>query len=333
MSLIQDTVRTFLPPKSKATPSGWTSFNAVCCHHNGENADTRKRGGILFNNDGFQYHCFNCGFKAGWSPGKLLSKNTKKIFEWLGIPQTEINQLNLYALKSKDELPQPVKTLNFDLEPKTLPDDCLPINDWIDAGCTDEDFVNVLAYIQDRGFDFNDYNWHWSAANGYKDRLILPFYQDSTIVGWTGRKLSNSKPKYLTTAQPGYVFNIDAQTEDRDFVIVVEGQFDALACGGVAIMHNDPTDVQIARINRLNRKVIVVPDRDKPGAVMLKTALEQGWSVSLPEWGPDVKDVNDAMVKYGKIYTLATILKYRETNEIKIQLIKKKLESIDVDKL
>jgi microcin C transport system permease protein len=34
---------------------------------------------------GFQYHCFNCGFKAGWSPGKLLSVNTKKLFGWMGL--------------------------------------------------------------------------------------------------------------------------------------------------------------------------------------------------------------------------------------------------------
>jgi hypothetical protein len=49
--------------------------------------------------------------------------------------------------------------------------------------------------------------------------------------------------------------------------------------------------------------------------------------VSLPEWGDDVKDVADAVKKYGRIYTLFTILQYRETNEIKIKLLKKKLEN------
>jgi hypothetical protein len=333
MNLIQATVNNFLPSKRKDTPSGWTSFNAVCCAHNGENSDTRKRGGIMFSNDGFQYHCFNCNFKAGWTPGKLLSKNTKNLFIWLGIPQSEIAQLNLYALKSKEDIPKLEKLLNFDIEDRQLPEDCLSIKEWIDAGCEDKEFIAIIQYIYDRGFSLDDYAWHWSAANGYKDRLILPFYFEKRIVGWTGRKITNGKPKYLTTTQPGYLFNLDAQTDDRKYVIVVEGQFDALACDGVAVMHNDPNEVQIARLNKLGREVIVVPDRDKPGAVMLKAALENHWTVSLPDWGTDVKDVADAMLRYGKIYVLATILQYRETNEIKIQLLKKKLENINDNQL
>ncbi|MEN6551948.1 MAG: hypothetical protein ABFC34_03580, partial [Methanobacterium sp.] len=69
MNLIQATVKSFLPPNRKMTPTGWESFNAVCCHHRGENRDTRKRGGVIFKGDGFTYHCFNCHFKAGWTPG------------------------------------------------------------------------------------------------------------------------------------------------------------------------------------------------------------------------------------------------------------------------
>lgn len=331
MNLIQETVNNFLPPKRKATPSGWTSFDAICCIHNGENRDVRKRGGIRFDNDGFSYHCFNCNFKAGWTPGKLLSKNTKNLFLWMGIPSEQIAQMGFYALKGKDEIPKLEKTVDFKLEDRPLPEDCLSISDWIDAGCTDPEFIAVIQYILDRGFKLDDYNWHWSSAAGYKDRLIIPFYNEGHIVGWTGRKIKDGKPKYLTTAQPGYVFNIDHQTPDREYIIVVEGQLDAIAIDGVSIMHNDPNEIQIARIKRLNREVIIVPDHDKPGAVMLKAALAHGWHVSLPDWGPDVKDVADALLKFGKIYTLATIIEYKEANEIKIQLLKKKLENIHVN--
>jgi DNA primase len=174
--------------------------------------------------------------------------------------------------------------------------------------------------------DLDWYDWHWTPENGYKDRVIVPFFHENVVVGWTGRKITEGKPKYLTTSQSGVVFNIDRQTDDRKFVIVVEGQFDAIAVDGVAIMHNEPNDTQIARINKLGKEAIVVPDNDKPGATMIKKALEAGWSVSLPDWGPDVKDVADAVKKFGRIYTLFTILQYREQGEIKIQLIKKKLE-------
>ncbi|SVB27525.1 uncharacterized protein METZ01_LOCUS180379, partial [marine metagenome] len=38
-NLVQDTLYSHLPGKRKTTPSGWTSFNAPCCHHNGESQD------------------------------------------------------------------------------------------------------------------------------------------------------------------------------------------------------------------------------------------------------------------------------------------------------
>ena len=330
MNLIQSAVQSFLPAKRKATPSGWTSFNAVCCQHNGEKSDTRKRGGLLFNQEGFQYHCFNCGFKAGWSPGRLLSKNTKQLFSWLGMPDSEISKLNLEALRTKEDQPVAQPTINLNLEPRNLPEDCLPINTWVSEGAQDEDMLDVISYIlNERKMGWDWYNWHWSAAPGYRDRVIIPFYQDGEIVGYTGRKIKEGKPKYLTDAQAGYVFNVDAQLEDSEFVIVVEGQFDAIAIGGVAIMHNEPNINQCTRINLLRKKVIVVPDRDKPGAKLIQSALDNGWSVSLPEWEDNIKDCADAVKKYGRLYTLLTILKYCETSEIKIQLLKKKLENIN----
>ena len=331
MNEIQSTLLALLPPKRKATPSGWTSFDAVCCQHNGNSRDTRKRGGIMTNADGgFQYHCFNCNFKAGWTPGKLLSKNTKSMFKYLGLSDTDLGKLNLVALKIKDDQPVLKKALNFELSETPLPDDCLSINEWVKEGCQDEDLLNVVDYLTNKrqvGWDW--YNWHWSAAPGFRDRVIIPFYHEGKIVGYTGRKITEGKPKYLTDAQPGYVFNIDRQTHDRKYVIVTEGQFDAIAIDGCAISHNSPNETQCMRLNALGREVIIVPDRDKPGAVMLKSAIENNWTVSLPPWGDEVKDVADAVKKYGRLYVLATILHYRVSGEIKINLLKKKLESLN----
>jgi DNA primase len=213
------------------------------------------------------------------------------------------------------------------LHEETLPNDCLPIIDRTDE---DSDLLKIIAYILvDRGLELTDYNWHWSNSPGYRDRVIIPFYHEGRIVGWTGRKITDGKPRYLTTAQPGYVFNMDAQTSDRKYAIVVEGQFDAIAIGGVAIMHNEPNEIQCARINSLFRDIIVVPDKDRAGAKMIIAALNNGWSISMPPWGEEIKDVSDAVKKYGKVYTLAAILHYKEDNKIKIEIQKKKLENIN----
>ena len=54
-------------------------------------------------------------------------------------------------------------------------------------------------------------------------------------------------------------------------------------------------------------------------------AMELGWSVSMPDWPADVKDVNDAVIRWGRLATLLTILQARETSRIKIELRKKQL--------
>ena len=329
MNEIQSTLLALLPQGRKITTGGWESFNAVCCHHRGEKADRRRRGGIKIDGEAWTYHCFNCSYKAGWSPGKLLSGNTKMLFKWLGLGDNDIGKLGIVALKYQESMPQESKAFNFTLKEIPLPDNSLSIVDWLNTGSDDPDLIAVVEYLLSRGMEWEWYNWHWSTAPGYRDRLLIPFYQDGKIVGYTGRKVTEGKPKYLTDSQSGYVFNLDRQTRDRAYVIVVEGQFDAIAVDGVAIMTNEPNDTQVARINALGREVICVPDRDRPGSKMLKHAIKNEWSVSLPPWGDDLKDVADAVKKYGRLYVLATILHYRVSGEIKINLIKKKLENLD----
>ncbi len=328
MNDIQSALLTLLPSKRKLTSGGWTSFNAPCCHHRGERQDEKLRGGIRVENDGFVYHCFNCGFAAGWTPGKILSKNTKSLFQWIGMNEIDIGKLNLAALKIKDDQPVLKKALNLVLLEKPLPDECKSINEWVQEGSQDPDLATAIEYLLDRGMQYDWYNWHWSSAPGFRDRIIIPFYQDGKVVGYTGRKVKPGNPKYLTDSQSGYVFNLDRQVWNRQYVIVVEGQFDAIAIDGVAIMTNEPNDAQIARLTALNKEIIVVPDRDRPGAKMLKSAITNEWSASLPPWGDDVKDVADAVKKYGRLYVLATILHYKVSGEIKINLMKKKLEAL-----
>jgi hypothetical protein len=56
------------------------------------------------------------------------------------------------------------------------------------------------------------------------------------------------------------------------------------------------------------------------GKKLVDQALELGWSVSFPDWDPGIKDANDALCKYGRLYTLYSIIKNKESNKLKIQL-------------
>lgn len=318
MSLIIDTIAVHLPPKRKATPSGWISFNAVCCHHNGDSADTRQRGGIMIN-EGVSYHCFNCGFKASWQPGRNISANLKKLMRWLHVSDDLINKCGLDALRLKEGV---VAENKLNLIPhfidKALPPDTVRVSE----DNLTEDMLPAMQYIAQRGFYLDDYDWFWS--ENYANRLIIPYYYQGRTVGFTARLVRDGKPKYISEQQPGYVFNLDRQKPNRKFVIVCEGPFDAISVDGIAVLGSEVSDQQRQLINQLQREVIVLPDRDRAGLKLIEQAITYGWSVSFPNWDHDVKDANDAMIKYGRLYTLWSILNSKESNSLKIQLISRK---------
>jgi hypothetical protein len=58
---------------------------------------------------------------------------------------------------------------------------------------------------------------------------------------------------------------------------------------------------------------------------LVDRAAELGWAVSMPAWPADVKDVNDAVIRWGRLATLITIMQAKETSKIKIELRKKQL--------
>jgi DNA primase len=152
----------------------------------------------------------------------------------------------------------------------------------------------------------------------------VPFYYQKRVVGYTARLIRDGKVKYISDQQPGYVFNLDRQDYTRQFVIVCEGPLDAICVDGVAVMSNELGPQQKHLIARLQREVIVVPDRDEAGLKMIEQAIEWGWSVSMPEWADGIKDINDAVQTYGKIYTLLSIVQAKESMPLKIQLRMKK---------
>lgn len=144
-------------------------------------------------------------------------------------------------------------------------------------------------------------------------------------MGHSARYLDDLPRKYISSTQHGYVFNTDAQPNHWSRVLVVEGVFDALVIGGVAVLHNEVNADQISVISRLNREVVVVPDRDEAGLKLVDHAIELGWSVSLPEWDAGIKDVSDAVKRYGRLPTLITIMDHTESNPLKIQIKRRAL--------
>jgi hypothetical protein len=315
MTLISDTLVSYLPLKKKQTPSGWISFNAVCCD------DKRNRGGVIKDGDTVSYHCFNCGFKASWQPGRMVSAKLRKLFKLLNVPDDLQSKITIEALRF-NSVENTVQTV---LYPKfndlSLPPQTKPIVDYIEH--TPDELIPVLEYLQSRNLYLEDYPFCWSQQPGFTNRLIVPFFYQGRMVGYTARAINDAKPKYISEQQPGYVFNLDRQTNQREFVILCEGPLDAVSIDGISIMGLEPNTQQRMLIDQLKRTVIVVPDRDQAGKKLVEEAIKYKWSVSMPEWDDGIKDVNDAVRAYGKLTTLLMIKQAQITNEVKIKLLAK----------
>jgi hypothetical protein len=315
-------ITTILPAKHKRTASGWVSFNAVCCTHNGENQDKRQRGGVKQNGDDWSYHCFNCGYKASFKLGRTLSYKARKLLGWMGLDQNTISGINLESLKHKDlaelvESRQRVEvSVNFDH--KQLPEELRLLK------TSDAEFIE---YLRGRGIDWEDYPYMISPEENGRNakRIVVPYTYEGDVVGWSARYLDNRSPKFINEQQPGYVFGIDLQQEHWTQLIIVEGLFDALSVNGVAVLHNTISDKQAQIIRKQHKQITVVPDQDEAGLRLIDRAVELGWAVSIPNWPDHIKDVNDAVKHYGRLGTLITIMNSRETSKIKIELAKRRL--------
>jgi hypothetical protein len=309
--------------KSKTTPSGWISGNAVCCVHNGHSVDKRKRGGVILAGEGITYSCFNCGYKASWQPGRNISPKLRKLLTWLSVPDTDINQLALNVMKLNEGITIKNKILLMpEFLPVSLPENTVHLNTY--SGPITEHLEQVLKYMQDRSLYLEDGDFYWNSSNAYRERLIIPFKYRGQTVGWTARHVGDGKPKYLSEQQPGFVFNLDQQTYNREYIIVTEGPIDALPIGASALLGSEIGPQQALLINQYRKQVILIPDRDPAGHRLIEPAIEQGWAVSMPDWADDVKDPGDAVNRYGRLYTLYSIISNAETSALKIRLRAKK---------
>ena len=334
MNLIQSTILTSLPSGRKKTPSGWTSFNAPCCVHNGESADKRKRGGIMTTADGtLSYHCFNCGYKASYVIGRRLSAKLRQLMSWLGIADDTIRKLAIEAMRHEESDTKFERKKFVTFKKKDLPKGTEKLEVWLEKyvnkQLTDAQYKkidSILNYLRSRGIEPSWYDFMYSTdfKFDFDKRLIIPFYWRGDVVGCTGRVFEQTdKAKYFTDVQPGYVFNMDMQDWTRKFVLVTEGPFDAITVSGVSILGSEINDIQRELIEGLNRRVIVVPDRDQPGQKLIDQAIEFGWSVAFPKWHDSVADVADAVLKYGRLFTIQSILKTAESSKLKIDLNRK----------
>ena len=319
-------------PASRANAKGWIHFNCPAC------GDRRARGGFIVKPDGgFRYHCFNGGCEfadgaTGWDPGEGLGGRPRKLLRLLGgdvkdLPiELLIRRANRYTrdgrlLERSTELP----VFNF-------PDMALPTNTLdlmtLPEGDIPEDFAmayEARKYVLSRCESFIDETWFgWSPL--YPVMIIVPYMHRGRTVGWMGRTFVGER-KIIRKKHPDYLFNQEVLDDDDAAIILVEGEIDALSIMGVATCGPTLGKKQELLLQTSGRDVVVLPDFSLDGQNLIAIAERNGWYISTPDWDRYVKDATQAISKYGRIYTVASVMDARSKNytlgRIRTQISKK----------
>lgn len=322
-----------VPPNWESTNKGWRYGNCRMCVINGESRpDTKRRGGFHFHEDGFTYNCFNCGFSTGWGPGSQLSTRTKQLLKGYGADEVAIHRLIIELMRENEAqslihrlVETPTDTpVTISWETRSLPTGTMLFSDF---NTPTQEWIDAATYIADRGLDpVNQFMYCPSKKPAHLDkRVVIPYKFKGEIVGYTARWVDDDVPPYVSKyhrdAPEDFVFNLDAQNSKSKYVIVTEGDIDALSIDAVSVCGNTISDDQSKIIEQLGKTIILLPDFDKAGKVAVDTAIERGWYVSFPPWEDGIKDANQAMCKYGKLFTVKSIIDFATNNKTKIEVM------------
>lgn len=309
--LIKENVRLSPRPNSR----GFFSVLCKVCNDSGRKG---LRAGFKFEGNTVGYNCFNCSHSAGYDPMKheTMPSPMVTVLDAFGIAKVDWEQVLYGALIARggyvENAPSNEPRLNLDPDEQQMHPDFYSLTDNPDDKWAQE----AIYYLGTRKIDWKSHPFQLVKKSDHPTnklwygRLIIPIYKQSKLVFWQGRDLTDSMiKKYLSLNVPkdniiGGYDQVHRYTDQP--LYITEGWFDAYFLEGVSIFGNRLTPAQIKIINQSSRQKVVVPDKSGDGHVLARQAIDLGWAVSFPDIG-SCKDINDAVNKYGELYTKMTV--------------------------
>lgn len=323
MNSVQEYIDNFIPTFKKR--GDWKCFNCPCCYTRmGESRpDSKARGGIKYDGDSIIYNCFNCHFSWMWSPGYPFVRKMKMFFEDLGLSFNQMMDLQKLINNYKEKENSEVKIERII---RDIPDGYKSIIDSINKGDSSKTLCNIYSYIMNR----NPNLMYWSDLK-WKEGLnsfLIPCYENEKVVGYILRSLNDlSSNKYINYIPSGYIYNIDTLYSNRKYHIITEGPIDAISINSMALLTNTFTNEKLKKILQIkkDKEIIVLADRDKGGEKIINQILDENlpFSVAFPNWEKGIKDAADAVIKYGRLYTLDSIIKSKVSDKLLINVKKR----------
>lgn len=310
---LEDLIKQHVSPLIE-NKNGWYATRCMVCNDHIPGSPVFKgfRGNFKLEGDTIGYYCYNCEHKAKYEAGsRSYSNNLLKVFQEFNIPEIEYNKLLLRS----DGIIKPQEKSSLKVEPEEIKllKSFIPL---MEADTNNKTRIIAEEYLKSRSIDPSSYPFYISISDDrsvkkWKYRVIYPIYKDAKLVYYQGRDILGSAiRKYEGPAieKQNVLYNYDAiMTYSKKPLFVVEGFFDAYGIDGVALIGKNITKAHIYWLNKTNRLKVIIPDREGDGDRIALQALKLGWSVTFPNFGK-CKDVNAAIVKYGKLFVINEIM-------------------------
>lgn len=317
MNNFEDLIRSHVNFSYGISGQGW---NTTYCEYCGDGKRTKgPRGGWSFMDSGNTafYHCFNCGCNESFSNNREIkfSKDMTKVLDAFGVPKSEY--LSFLLDKSKNNFK---KTPVSSYKHIDLPD-YMSVLDESDISKECKKFirsnyglsVNAYSFMYGTGKTSSKDSSDISICNSLKGRVIIPFYYKGKPIYYQARDITgNSKNKYLSPNIPksNIIFNADLLSSyDEKPLYVTEGAFDAIHLDGIAVLGNELSSQQEELLNKSKRRKVLVPDFNGDSNKLAEQFIKNGWEISMPEYSKTCKDVSEAVLKYGRLFTFYDISK------------------------
>lgn len=299
-----------------------TGFHVVKCRVCN---DYKIRAGFKFSNGEVGTSCFNCGANAVFVEGSnTISKKFREILHAYDISDAEINEvLGRSFFSSQNKEPEVITLESIRKLSCKTPEVELPPNSYLLESPEVSRLTqnSVYKYLYDRNLHHSQRPFYYSTDERFANRLIIPFYRNNKLIYWQARAIDDTEPRYLNCETPkdAVIYGYDELTRWSQLpLFVTEGVFDAIPIDGISIIGSRLNECKLELLSKSNRELIFVIDPDKNGKSLGFTALENGWKITFTT--ENSIDVSKSIQLYGKLFTIATLMKNIPSGRLEAEL-------------
>ena len=280
--------------------------------------DHSPRAGWKIEPDSVFYNCYNCHFRASYEEG------TGKFNRWMrelllanGITEEEIQGITASLFFHKGEKTDREITLDSLKKVKLhTPEVAFPDRTFQLGIDGYDDFQEpLIEYLLKRKVD--PLKFYFSLDPKHLRRIIIPFWRDEKLIYWQSRSIDDDvKPRYrnCSASKDAIIYGYNRLfSYDEGPLFATEGVFDAESIDGICILGSSLNAAKIELLHKTKRRIIFVVDRDSNGGDLGDEVIRQGWELTFVD--QNAEDVNQSVQKFGKIFTMYSLMK-NATNKL-----------------